>query len=111
VNSISIEDIYKNIGQMIKKSRQNHKPSPISQQTLARKANLSRTSIVNIEKGKHHIQIHTLFSIAQSLNVGLIELLPTIDTEKTLKITSSTELTPQNENSVKKIINKIQEKR
>jgi transcriptional regulator with XRE-family HTH domain len=41
----------------------------MSQATLGGRVKLSRTSIVNIECGRHRIQIHVLYEIARVLGV------------------------------------------
>jgi len=43
---------------------------------LALAVGLSRTSVANIEKGRHRIQIHTLYAIAAALGIEPAELLP-----------------------------------
>ena len=48
----------------------------MSQEDLAAKVGLTRVSITNIENGKHRIQVHTLYAIAQALEVPISELLP-----------------------------------
>jgi transcriptional regulator with XRE-family HTH domain len=65
--------IYKELGQLVLKARDNAK---ISQETLSKRIGLSRTSITNIEKGRQQIQLHTLFSLADALGISPSELLP-----------------------------------
>lgn len=48
----------------------------LTQEALAQKASLTRTSIVNIEKGRQQILLHTLVDIARALGVTPGELLP-----------------------------------
>lgn len=71
-----IKIFYKDLGANIKKAREGHK-EPITQEKLAKNVSLSRTSIVNIEQGRHHIQVHTLIDISRSLDVTISEILPT----------------------------------
>jgi transcriptional regulator with XRE-family HTH domain len=46
---------------------------------LAKKVNLSRTSIANIEKGRQHVTIDALWRIATLLKVDPHQLLPTAE--------------------------------
>lgn len=51
----------------------------MTQEQLAKHAKLSRTSIVNIEKGGQQILLHTVVGIARALNVSVADLLPKVD--------------------------------
>ena len=51
-------------------------PRDFTQQALADKVSLTRTSITNIERGRQHIQLHTLYSLAKALEVEVVDLLP-----------------------------------
>ncbi|MFY0602596.1 MAG: helix-turn-helix transcriptional regulator [Flavobacteriaceae bacterium] len=64
---------YRAIGEAIKNSR---KKSKISQAELALKINMSRASIVNIEKGRQHPPIHLLWNLSMILGVSIHELIP-----------------------------------
>lgn len=64
---------YKNLGESIRDLRKKEK---LSQETLANHLNLSRISIVNIEKGKQKVQIYTLYNIAKYLKVSMDNLMP-----------------------------------
>jgi transcriptional regulator with XRE-family HTH domain len=48
----------------------------LNQQDLADAARISRSSMVNIERGRHRIQIHVLYAIARAFGVEAGELLP-----------------------------------
>jgi transcriptional regulator with XRE-family HTH domain len=67
------DDFYVALGLLIKKSRLN---SGLTQEELADKLGLSRTSITNIEKGKQRILAHTVAELAAKLNVSAANLLP-----------------------------------
>lgn len=69
--------LYILIGEKINKYRKN-----LSQEKLARQVNLNRSSITNIEKGRQHLTIDTLWLIATVLNVNPMELLPTVEEVK-----------------------------
>jgi len=50
----------------------------LTQEALAHDVSLTRTSIVNIEKGKQQLLLHTLIQIAHALKTEPAELLPEI---------------------------------
>jgi DNA-binding XRE family transcriptional regulator len=64
---------YESLGNRIKEARSTAK---IRQETFASYLSLSRSSIVNIEKGRQHPQIHLLCDIARILNIKIADLLP-----------------------------------
>jgi len=64
---------YQMLGERIKNARIQ---TGLKQVTFASYLNLSRASIVNIEKGRQHPPIHLLFVIAKVLNIEVTELLP-----------------------------------
>ncbi|MGZ5118771.1 MAG: helix-turn-helix transcriptional regulator [Burkholderiales bacterium] len=51
----------------------------MTQEELARAVSLSRTSIINIEKGRQQVLVHTLASISRALGVSPDKLLPPVD--------------------------------
>ena len=64
---------YSEVGQKIKKMRE---ARSITQEVLASKVSLTRTSITNIEKGRQKFLLHTLVEIATVLGVNTPSLLP-----------------------------------
>lgn len=85
--------LYSLIGSRIRSLR---KSEGTSQEELADKVGVSRTSIVNIEKGRQRLSIHLLWLIADTLNTDPGTLIPRRDelyeqpvssefSEKTLK--------------------------
>ena len=72
-----IDDLYRYIGRRIKELRLLRQPK-MSQHALAKEVGLSRVSIVNIERGRHRIQVHLLFEFARALNVSPQELMPEV---------------------------------
>ena len=67
---------YKDIGSRIKKAR---KELGLTQEEVARKANLQRTSITNIEKALQKTPIYTLYVLSVVLKKPMQELLPDIN--------------------------------
>ncbi len=65
--------LYIELGKRIKNARDS---KHLSQAGLADASFLSRTSITNIEKGRQHLPLHTLYVIANALQVNIVELLP-----------------------------------
>lgn len=75
VVQISTKDklVYERFGALLAKwRRKRHK----SQETLASELGLSRTSITNIERGRQHVQLHTVFAVARLLKISPSDLLP-----------------------------------
>jgi transcriptional regulator with XRE-family HTH domain len=67
--------IYEWIGKRIKWLREE---AGLNQEDVARRVDLTRTSITNIEKGKQKIQLGTLYEIAKILNTDPRTLLPAL---------------------------------
>ena len=63
---------YAAVGRRIAKARTGR----LTQEALAQKATLTRTAIVNIEKGRQQILLHTVVEIAQALAIPITDLLP-----------------------------------
>ncbi len=66
------EILYVSIGKQIRSLRNR---SRLSQEELAAKLEMSRASVVNIEKGRHHVSLHLLIDLAQIFNVSLLDFL------------------------------------
>jgi DNA-binding XRE family transcriptional regulator len=70
------KSLYSIVGNNIRAIRERNS---IKQGALAEMLNLSRASIVNIEKGRQQPSLHLLIEIAQALNVEFLELLSNIN--------------------------------
>jgi transcriptional regulator with XRE-family HTH domain len=66
---------YAVVGGRIAKARSGR----MTQEALAAKTSLTRTSIINIEKGRQQILVHTLVDIAQALQIPITDLVPDTD--------------------------------
>lgn len=75
MNDSEKEALYRLIGTRIKEAR---KKSGYNQKELADIIGLTRTSIVNIEKGRHRLPLHILYTIALKLNIEPNVLIPTL---------------------------------
>jgi transcriptional regulator with XRE-family HTH domain len=67
------QELYSQLGKTIAKFREKR---DMTQEQLAAKLRLTRTSITNIERGRQHIQLHALYRLAESLEVEIFDLLP-----------------------------------
>ena len=70
------EVLYAEIGQKISAVRKLHKDS---QDTLAVKVGLKRSTVSNIEVGRLQITLHLLYRIAQIYNLEVYELIPKVN--------------------------------
>jgi transcriptional regulator with XRE-family HTH domain len=68
-----MEDFYEAFGPRLARVRRKCK---VSQELLGSRVGLSRTSIVNVEKGRQRVPLHMLVSFADALGVAPSELLP-----------------------------------
>jgi DNA-binding XRE family transcriptional regulator len=75
------EMLYKNLGLNIKKARTD---KGYKQDSFAQMLNLSRASIVNIEKGRQRPTIHLLYEIASITFTPISDLLPRFDSNDSL---------------------------
>ncbi len=73
-------DFYAAIGRRIADIRKNK----MTQETLAAELKLTRTSVINIEKGRQQILLHTLIDIARALQISPTDLIPDEDNIETL---------------------------
>jgi DNA-binding XRE family transcriptional regulator len=66
---------YAELGERIRRSRERDEHG-MTQEELGRRVKLSRTSIVNIEKGRQHLAAHQVYIFAAALKVRPEALLP-----------------------------------
>lgn len=69
----SVEAIYVRFGRELRRVRRD---KGLTQEELAARVGLGRTSIVNIEAGLQRIHLHTLFQLARALDESPVTLLP-----------------------------------
>ena len=70
---VDAKNFYKRLGQRIREARTR---SGLTQQELAAKVDLTRTSVTNIELGRQKLLVHALVEIAAALQVAPDKLLP-----------------------------------
>lgn len=101
---MKIENLYKEIGQNIKKIRQTKK---LSQAEVAIKLGLERTSVTNIENGKQRITLHSLYELCDLLGADIFKVIPSNrKTEKKIYNVTDGENTLQVDEDSFSIINK-----
>lgn len=71
--ALSEELFYEQIGERIRNFRLN---AGIKQEVFSELLNMTRASVVNIEKGRQRPSIYLLLTIANILNVDYIDLIP-----------------------------------
>jgi transcriptional regulator with XRE-family HTH domain len=76
-------NVYKIIGGRIRDERRRHE---LTQDELASRVGLKRTSITNVEKGKQKLLVHTLIDIARSLDTPPAEFFAALDAEAPLAL-------------------------
>ena len=69
------EAVYRAVGERIRTARE-QQAEKLSQAALAKKLEISRASIVNIEAGRQHAPLYLLWKIAQQLDVEVVSLIP-----------------------------------
>lgn len=74
-----MKNLYKDFGRRVRKARL---AGDLTQEQVADRVGLTRTSITNIERGSQHIALHQLFLIASAVGVDPQVLLP--DQERAL---------------------------
>jgi len=78
-----VTKLYRVIGRQIAEARDRFRPETLSQSDLAERVGLARGSIANIERGRQHPPIETLYRIADALGVEPRQLLPSIEDLRT----------------------------
>lgn len=73
VEDNAVEAVYAVVGSRIRTAR---KEKDWTQETLADRIDMTRTSITNIERGRQRMLLHTLVEIAKALDVAPASLLP-----------------------------------
>jgi len=68
-----MEDFYLEFGRALRYYRQS---AHLTQDDLATRVGLGRTSVTNIEQGRQHVPLHMLFELATAVGVEPAALLP-----------------------------------
>jgi transcriptional regulator with XRE-family HTH domain len=78
-----MERIYVDFGVSLRKAR---KSARLTQDVLAEKVGLSRTSITNIERGRQHLALHMLYRLAEAVGCKPVELLPDVPRDEDVEL-------------------------
>lgn len=70
---LDVEWMYPRVGIRIRQARE---ARGMTQERLAQLAGLTRTSVVNIERGRQKVMLHTLYAMAEGLRVSVADLVP-----------------------------------
>lgn len=73
MNDEQVQKVYHLLGERIRLQRMQRK---IKQEVLADQLNMSRTSIVNIEKGRQRPSIHLLLELSSIFRIEVVDLIP-----------------------------------
>lgn len=73
VEDAGIEDFYAHTGEKVRSARV---AAGVSQDVLAQRIGLTRSSIANLEAGRQRIALHLFVAICQALDKDVCELLP-----------------------------------
>jgi transcriptional regulator with XRE-family HTH domain len=73
IQPVPVEPIYRDFGRRLRKARAK---ATLTQEGLAQRVGLTRTSITNIEQGNQHVGLHLLYQLAKAVGVPPVELLP-----------------------------------
>lgn len=74
----SIDAFYMHVGEKVRFQR---KKANMDQETLASHLNLSRTTVINIEKGRQRLSLEHAWLAAKILGIPIEELLPSTETK------------------------------
>ena len=80
----------------------------LSQEELARASRISRTSIVNIERGRQGVSLGTLYRLASALGLEPQSLLPTVEPRPALPKIALGPDTPETELALLAVVRRIE---
>jgi transcriptional regulator with XRE-family HTH domain len=102
------KNLYEEIGSRIENFRKEKK---LTQKELADKVGLTRTSIVQIEKGEQRVPIDKLYKIAKAVNLKVYDLLPDEEfLESSFDKVSEERLDENEKEELLEVLSKIKEK-
>lgn len=93
-----MEWMYPRVGERLRQARVER---GLTQEALGQAIGLTRTSVVNIERGRQKVMLHTLYAVAEALRVSLMDLLPS-PTEASIEERLSSDPVAQQDPSVLK---------
>jgi transcriptional regulator with XRE-family HTH domain len=105
-----MNQLYREFGRLLKQRR---KQARLTQDDVAHRVGLARTSITNIEQGRQHVSLHMIYALADAIGVGPQELLPSksILPQKDTKLEEQlekVELEEEGKDWIRRIVSKAQ---
>lgn len=82
-NSKSRDALYEKVGRRVREAR---RAAKLTQENLAERVSLTRTSVTNIEKGRQKLLLHTLFELAAAMKIPVDRLIPEPQQEAPVQI-------------------------
>ncbi len=80
-----MEQLYREFGRLLRRRR---KEAHLTQDDVASRVGLARTSITNIEQGRQHVSLHMVYELASAIGARPQDLLP----EKNILLQQNLEL-------------------
>ena len=77
------QKLYEAVGRRVREAR---KAAKLTQESLASRVSLTRTSVTNIEKGRQKLLLHTLFDLASVMKVPVNQLIPESEPRQQVQI-------------------------
>lgn len=99
-----INHLYKSIGKAVRSFREERQ---LTQSQLAESSDLTRTSIVHIEKGDQRIPIDRLYKIAEALQVQIMDILPITSKSERLDLLSVNRVDETQFSQIEKIFEEV----
>ena len=89
--------------------RERRKKAELSQDGLASAAGLSRTSVVNIERGRQGVSLATIYRLAEALGCASTDLLPPLPETQVPRITIGDQ-SSESRQAVMRVMQRAQER-
>jgi transcriptional regulator with XRE-family HTH domain len=102
---------YEEVGRRVRDARTRRKPA-LTQEELADRVGLTRTSITNLEKGRQKFLLHTLIDIAEALQVQPSSLLPDVGSDRQKQLEQALKNRPKAEKEwIKSAVSAVQKEK
>ena len=77
------QKLYEAVGRRVREAR---KAAKLTQEDLATRVSLTRTSVTNIEKGRQKVLLHTIFDLASVMKIPANRLIPESEPAERVRI-------------------------
>jgi transcriptional regulator with XRE-family HTH domain len=91
-------------GRRLKRSRKNGASRKFKQDALADILDVSRTTISNMERGRHRVFLDQVYAVAKALEIGIEELLPSFEEVFPPTDVTTSSATPITDKSLKSVV-------